>query len=96
MHLCFCVPLCSNSLCDQLQSLCLFLYLFFFYMPVNIPISTCVSSPPHGVNSQVCLGVSVFAMMERETGKRWMENRGSKSSRDRRGNRGGGRREVAG
>lgn len=43
-------------------------------MPVNIPISTCVSSSPHGVNSQVRLSVSAFATIER----RWMENRGSK------------------
>lgn len=97
MHLCFCVPLCSNSLCDQLQSLCLFLYLFFFYMPVNIPISTCVSSPPHGVNSQVCLGVSVFAMMERERqGRGGWRTEGAKAAETGEGTEegGGGRWQV--
>lgn len=69
-------------------------------MPVNIPISTCVSSSPHGVNSQVRLSVSAFATIER----RWMENRGSKKQqrqeREQRRGRGGGggagRWEVAG
>lgn len=61
-------------------------------MPVNIPISTCVSSSPHGVNSQVRLSVSAFATIER----RWMENRGSKKQqRQEREQRRGGEEEEA-
>lgn len=76
----FCPCLCRfvPTLCARSQSATSFFLLFFFCL-VNIPIFTCACSfPPVGFTS-VSQHISAFAT------RRWMERRGSKSSRDVRG-----------